>query len=46
MTEFFWELFKKSGNIDAFMAYKEYSILNIGENNKIEKTGNEENEHI
>lgn len=24
MKELFWDLFKKSGNIDAFMAYREY----------------------
>jgi len=25
MTDFFWNLFEKSGNIDAFMAYKEFN---------------------
>ncbi len=30
MNDFFWNIFKTSGNIDAFMAYKEYKK---GENN-------------
>lgn len=25
MTDLFWNLFEKSGNIDAFMAYKEFN---------------------
>ena len=25
MTELFWNIFKKSGNLDAFLAYKEFS---------------------
>ncbi len=28
MTELFWNIFKKSGNLDAFLAYKEFSELN------------------
>ena len=25
MTDLFWNIFEKSGNLDAFMAYKEFS---------------------
>ncbi|GEM_PF-5076073 len=25
MKDFFWKLFEKSGSIDAFLAYKEYT---------------------
>jgi hypothetical protein len=25
MKDFLWKLFEKSGNIDAFLAYKEYT---------------------
>jgi hypothetical protein len=25
MKDFLWKLFEKSGNIDAFLAYKEYN---------------------
>ncbi len=28
MTELFWSIFEKSGNLDAFLAYKEFSELN------------------
>ncbi len=27
MTELFWSIFEKSGNLDAFLAYKEFSEL-------------------
>lgn len=36
MTDLFWNIFKVSGNLDAFMAYKEFSELK----NNIENTGN------
>ena len=27
MTDLFWNIFKKSGNVDAFLAYREFSEL-------------------
>lgn len=27
MTDLFWSIFKKSGNIDAFLAYKEFDTF-------------------
>ena len=29
MENLFWDIFKKSGNINAFLAYKEYKKINI-----------------
>ncbi len=35
MQNLFWEIFKKSGNIDAFIAYKEFANLdNIDKSKK------------
>ena len=36
MENLFWDIFKKSGDIDAFLAYKEYknNTKNDKENNK------------
>jgi len=31
MTELFWNIFEKSGNLDAFLAYKEFSELKQNE---------------
>lgn len=29
MIDLFWNIFKKSGNIDAFLAYKEYNNYQV-----------------
>ncbi len=33
MENLFWNLFEKSGNLDAFIAYKEFSKLKSNTNN-------------
>jgi hypothetical protein len=35
MKDFFWNIFKKSGSIDAFLAYREYTEKNSKFENKI-----------
>lgn len=35
MENLFWDIFKKSGDINAFLAYKEYKKLNTKDKNKI-----------
>lgn len=35
MTDLFWNIFKKSGNVEAFMAYKEFSRLKKDNNNNL-----------
>lgn len=37
MKDFFWKLFEKSGNIDAFMAYKSYTDYENRELSPIDK---------
>ncbi len=32
MKDIFWKLFEKSGNIDAFMAYRDFNKDNKAEN--------------
>ena len=32
-----WNIFKKSGSIDAFMAYKEYSKISAAKDNNGDK---------
>lgn len=34
MENFFWEIFEKSGSIDAFLAYKDFSKNKINNENK------------
>jgi len=38
MTELFWNIFKKSGNLNAFLAYREFSELNQNKPGSADKT--------
>lgn len=38
MQDFFWKVFEKSGDIEAFLAYKEYTTKDNSANNFEEGT--------
>lgn len=44
MTDLFWNIFEKSGDLDAFMAYKEFSEIKNKNNSDLNNiTQNKEN---